>query len=358
MCGIIILKEKSTKICTVMCECLKGRAKVLSDVKTCIEVGDKSVSLIKNFKNWRSDIAIQKGYIETAKKALGIELGTYRVVHNAIKRNGEPRVELRHADIRAMKAISSLDLGNAIKNNSLEFVNELPSEELNSNMYTVSSVISDAYARVLFDYVPADEQGYLKYEGRLIDFPMRMICDKDKLGTINIVRDKSIHVVRDDGIAIVPNWGVIIQRNDRDDDILYPQYDAYTKFIIEDYLMITRIPNFMNTNALEQNKSIVITGGTHAEGTVAIENLLKDKKLLAKIGKMLCDKKIDEDILYQRPFGLQMLFKVKVAYNKNDLSATKATIKSMDIVGEPIIFNRGKESWEYALKEFYKIHQM
>jgi hypothetical protein len=223
---------------------------MINDVKACIEVGDKSVSLINNFKNWRSDIAIPKGYIETAKKALGIELGTYRVVHNAIKRNGEPRVELRHADIRAMKAISSLDLGKAIKSNSLEFVNELSSEELNSNMYTVSSVISDAYARVLFDYVPADEQGYLKYEGRLIDFPMRMVCDgKDKLDTINVVRDKSLHVIRDDRIAIVPNWGIIIQRSDRDDDVLYPQYDAYTKFIIEDYLMVTRIPNFMNANA-------------------------------------------------------------------------------------------------------------
>jgi hypothetical protein len=71
---------------------------------------------------------------------------------------------------------------------------------------------------------------------------------------------------------------------------------------------------------------------------------------------MLCDKKIDEDILFQRPFGLQMLFKVTVAYNKNDLSATKATIKSIDIVGEPIIFNREKKPWEHALRTYASLH--
>jgi hypothetical protein len=111
----------------------------------------------------------------------------------------------------------------------------------------------------------------------------------------------------------------------------------------------------MNKNALEQNKSIVITGGTHVEGTVAIEKLLQSKALLSKIGKMLCDEKIDEDIEFQRHFGLQMLFSVKVDYTRN---YSKATISDLDLVGKPVAFNREKTPWEHALNRFKMIHSI
>lgn len=91
----------------------------INNVKTCLEVGEKSVNLLKTFKNWRDAVVIKNDYIETAKEALGIDFKTYRIVHNAIKRNGEPREEPHHADVRAMKAITSKEIQKALKHNEL-----------------------------------------------------------------------------------------------------------------------------------------------------------------------------------------------------------------------------------------------
>lgn len=67
-----------------------------------------------------------------------------------------------------------------------------------------------------------------------------------------------------------------------------------------DYLLVTRMRNFLTQKALDEGKYIVSFGGTHGTATRAIELLFSDERLLAEVAPVLAGS----------PEAYQLLFRV------------------------------------------------
>jgi len=327
------------------------------------EVNEIVVKCARWIKEKIDQREFNKAHIELAKKALGINFKIeasdisekYRIAHAPITRDGKPRGTRYIGDDRAILAIASLDLKRAMKKGNFELFDNQMSSDSNENFFTVGSAVSNAHARALFDYIPAD-RGFLEYKGRLVDFPIRLDCSETlrsggERGYIGIPKDNKFHTFGKHSEHKVPNWSIVDHLyNHRYPEIMHP-----AGFVTKDYLLITRIPNFTSSTAYDQNKSIVIVGGTHTEGTVAIEKLLNNKKLLVKVGKMLYDQEVYKYILQGQKFGLQMLFEVHIDYNSPSATA-KIKHQAVDICDAPVVFNVNNISWDTALKEYGKLY--
>jgi hypothetical protein len=78
--------------------------------------------------------------------------------------------------------------------------------------------------------------------------------------------------------ALVPNWGLRF----REREVVLPRTDG-TGALLEDFLVLARVPNWLAPEAIERQAGVVCIGGTHSVGTMAIRHLLRDKSALPQL---------------------------------------------------------------------------
>jgi hypothetical protein len=129
--------------------------------------------------------------------------------------------------------------------------------------------------------------------------PYRFDIDADGIPT------ESARFVRDQNGCTVerePNWGVIGPRGRR----LYPML-GHDGFLHTDYLLITKVPNFLAHPSAGSEHFIVNVAGTHGIGQRATDALLANGSVIRKTAQLLA---IDPEVVGTWPEAYQALFRV------------------------------------------------
>lgn len=116
--------------------------------------------------------------------------------------------------------------------------------------------------------------------------------------------------------------------------IFVPRIDS-EGMLETDFLLITKMRNFMSPNSINTGKHIISIGGTHGTATKAIHLLLKDKQLLSEL----------HPFLSKNPYCYQILPEVgKMDHNSS--SGTRAT--KIRLADEPKMLEDSVERWKAA----------
>lgn len=235
--------------------------------------------------------------------------------------------------------------------------------EVENNFCFFGSPTSELITRRVFDYeIEQDGHGdgykYLRYRGRFFEPRVHWLLDIKTVSceptTFRPVPGKNSS--RGNDISERPNWGVMVQ------DFANPKWPArdiresFKNYLITDYLVITRIPNFLSSNALASGKVIISIAGAHGLGTMAVADLLKNEHLIKQVAKQLYEKKVYQYIDCGINFGMQMVFEVHVSYSSfldfnPDLKLTK-------LVTPPLTWGFGNYYWDTAARIFNRYHNI
>lgn len=75
----------------------------------------------------------------------------------------------------------------------------------------------------------------------------------------------------------IPNWGLTI-----DGQLHLPATDGGGR-LLEDFLVISAVPNLLHPSSVERSLPVVCIGGTHGVGTMAVRDLLESELLLPSL---------------------------------------------------------------------------
>lgn len=136
-----------------------------------------------------------------------------------------------------------------------------------------------------------------------LDLPYAWELDPDRLGDGRVGR-----YVRGKGKVERPLWRIKDLRRG-ESEYLVPTADA-EGLLHEDYLLITRVRNFLSDDGPARGQFLVSFGGAHGTGTRAVALLLKDPVLLGKVLERLREKQSKSTgRLGGRPDAYQLLFR-------------------------------------------------
>ena len=150
-------------------------------------------------------------------------------------------------------------------------VNPRKGLDRNQNLVLIGGPVTNRQVQYIFEYY----QKLRRAKSPLFDFRYSWQTQADRLS--EMTRFGYSH----------PNWSIL---DNREKGILEPVIENGR--VKKDYLLITRIRNFLNRGSFEGGQSLTIMGGTHAEGTSGISQLFTDfadlwVQKLASIGNPL-----------------------------------------------------------------------
>jgi hypothetical protein len=164
-----------------------------------------------------------------------------------------------------------------------------------------------------------------------IELPFRWEISKSHVDGSAIAR----RFVAGKGLVGRPNWRIIGPNG-----IYIPKVDE-DGMLEEDYLLVTRLRNYLSEASLDTDHFVVSFGGTHGTGTRALNLLYKDRSVLKKVG----------DQLHKRPAAFQVL--LRVGNMKHDpVAGTHA--RSIAIAEDPVILPDRDQMWSSAAKDVRK----
>ncbi|MEM8901276.1 MAG: hypothetical protein AAGC85_24405, partial [Bacteroidota bacterium] len=147
------------------------------------------------------------------------------------------------------------------------------------------SPTSNLIARAVMGYrQPKDREairGSMEYDANLqelFEFPYLYELNHKRISKYAVKRSMPYQCEREhnENKPKIFNWG--ISTGSGEDDVLLPKIDE-RGILVEDYLLITCVPNCLDETAFDQHK-IFLIGGTHSEGTKAFNKVMQNEKLL------------------------------------------------------------------------------
>jgi hypothetical protein len=184
------------------------------------------------------------------------------------------------------------------------------------NMVLLGSPTAEGMSRVVFGY-REEEPDRLVLSQPPVDLPYFWQLDKGE------IRGQALRYVRGVGVVSRPNWHIVSQR--LGNPALYiPEVNA-EGFPATDFLLVTRLRNFLTSAATDQGRYIVSVGGAHGTATRTIGLLLNDRAALTKIA----------DSLKGRPQSYQLLLRVSGMRHDMNKGTQATTIELIDAVALP-----------------------
>jgi hypothetical protein len=158
-----------------------------------------------------------------------------------------------------------------------------------------------------------------------VDVPYRLVLNYDE------VPERALACRYVDGRAVTRrNWRV-----ETDQAIYIPELGE-DGWLRTDYMLITRLRNFLTADGFAQGHSIVSIGGTHGTGTRGLELLLGDDAILRAIGEVTRDRDCP---------SFQVL--LRVSHIDHDVRrGSRAT--QLQLVGKPILIGDEPQRWQTA----------
>jgi hypothetical protein len=189
----------------------------------------------------------------------------------------------------------------------------------------IGSPTSEGLSRLLFGYAPDGDPDSLAVDQIPLDLPFRWVISKNEIADSAVAR----RLVAGRGLVERPNWRIA-----GPDRLYVPRVDE-NGLLLEDYLLVTKVRNYLSHSAIDEGHFIVSFGGSHGTGTRALELLFKDRQVLSSIA----------DRLRQRPAAFQML--LRVSDIKHDRTVGSYARK-IELVDEPIILPDRDSIWRTA----------
>lgn len=196
-----------------------------------------------------------------------------------ISRHSHFDVEHPHPDnADALETAAHHDLVSARQRKRLLVVPEL-TVPIEKSMVLLGSPTAEAMTRDIFGYEPVEGfEDALVQTRRPLDLPFRWVLDPSEIDP----GARASRVVRGRGIISRPNWRIVDDRTGK------PYIPEVRDGVLDsDYLLVTRLRNFLTQKAYDTGQYLVSFGGAHGTGTRAIELLLSDNSVLERIAEEL-----------------------------------------------------------------------
>ena len=191
----------------------------------------------------------------------------------------------------------------------------------------VGSPTAEGLSRRLFGYRPDGAPDSLEIDALPVDLPYRWVISRCRIDERAIVR----RFVAGRGVVERPNW-----RIEGPHRMYVPRADA-DGFMVDDYLLVTKLRNYSSRSAVDTGHFILSFGGTHGTGTRAIGLLLRHQDLLGRIARQLSS----------QPAAFQLLFHVSDIVHSPTLGSYARRI---DLVEDAVILPDTESVWRTAVQ--------
>lgn len=206
-----------------------------------------------------------------------------------------------------------------------------------NSLLLFGSPTSEGLSRVVFDYSELPDRDGLASHDRPLDFAYAWNLDPESVGEGEVGR-----YVPGKGVVRRPPWQISSFKSQGPTSFV-PETDS-EGMITEDYLLITRMRNFLSPVAQAQGRFLVSFGGAHGTGTRAVACLFNDKRLLREVLETLKAKHREASGQYAGiPKAYQLLFRV------SGIKHTKAgSIPHRLELADAVILGDDDSKWDLA----------
>ncbi len=147
------------------------------------------------------------------------------------------------------------------------------SGSIDDNLVLIGSAISEGLSRLIFGYRSTEEADSLTLTDAPLDLPFQLVLDRSQIAPGATAQ----RYVQGRGATMRPNW-----RIESSTGLYIPEVDS-DGWLTTDYLLITRVRNFLTADGLDGGRWIVSLGGTHGTATRASELLSRNNAMLRAI---------------------------------------------------------------------------
>lgn len=145
-----------------------------------------------------------------------------------------------------------------------------------NSLLLFGSPTSEGLSRDVFGYSEIPGQDGLALGGRPLEFQYAWNLDPALAEEGEVKR-----CVPGKGVVARPPWQISHFRSNGSSS-LRPQTDS-EGLIAKDYLLVTRMPNFLSRKAQNEGRFLVSFGGAHGTGTRAVSLLFRDRRLMRQV---------------------------------------------------------------------------
>jgi len=296
-----------------------GTAVTAANVQAVREVA-KEFSTAVRYRRARQDV-------RAAKRLLGLhqkESVVYRSDNVHSMYAGTLRI---HPDNRRALLAATGDDYLAAETAGLLDVQDTVSADLGQHLVLVGSPTSEGISRLLFGYTTERDSGDgLVLQSAPVDLPYRFVLSHEQVPERAVAR----RYIEGSGQVDRPNW-----RIETDGQTHIPEVDN-DGWLRTDYLLVTRLRNFLTAEGFAQGHSVTSIAGTHGVGTHALGLLLRDNAALRSIAETTRG--------HPSP-SFQALLRV-IEIDHDERKGSRA--RRIELIGEPVLLGDAPQRWETA----------
>ena len=214
----------------------------------------------------------------------------------------------------ALVTVAGNDLATAKREKRLVTVDDL-AVGVGQSAVLIGSPTAEDFSRIVFGYEPTGVENGLRFAHDLVDLPYRWQLDSGEIPA------KARRLVRGSGWHERPNWYI----TGKETHIPYAR--NADQQLETDFLLLTRIRNFLTPEALTAGRYVFSVAGAHGTGTRAVELVLNDRAVLANVREAL--------ISLGSPDWYQLLFRVSNFTHREREGTRARSITLLDAVPIP-----------------------
>ena len=245
------------------------------DIGASAKVASTGLSVVKPLWSVVHGLRIKRALKRDIGEILGIQEDqdcSYRVgmSHPTVQRGS-----FHPDDVTAFRALAGPSLSRCLETGWLNLQDSLASD-LESNLILIGAPGPESLSRLVFGYRQRDGGG-LSFTGDTLDLPFRWQED------VSVVRANCLRYQQGGLVTTRPNWPIL---DSRTGSVIsrYPETNC-SGFLLSDYLLVTKVPNFITPGAQASGRSVVSFGGSHGIGTRAVSLLLDSSEVMRRLGE-------------------------------------------------------------------------
>lgn len=175
------------------------------------------------------------------------------------------------SDLDALAALLDPKLAAVVAELGLLGKDDTVTIDLDDDIVLIGSPEAEPLTRLLFGYEALPDAYGMTYRGDTLPLIYRWEEEWESAKHANCFQRRA-----NGSIAVRPNWPLVKMCPKK--ITLYPRLAG--DFLLEDFLIITKVPNFLTEEAWQRGRAILSVAGLHSTGTRAAALALEDERLL------------------------------------------------------------------------------
>lgn len=283
------------------------------------------VTVSSGAAKWMKRRAELRQRADVAKEVLGLHQGRMVAYRHDSRHVLYNETEALHPDnLHGLVAASGNDYVRAQQTGRLRIEDELRAH-ITHDLVLIGSPTAEGLSRAIFGYVPDGDADSLALSDAPVDLPYRWVLSKNEVAEGAVAR----RFVPGRGMVERPNWRLQGPRRS-----YVPRVDE-DGVLMEDYLLVTKLRNYLSPVALDDGRAVISLGGTHGTGTRAIGLIFRDDDVLRELVEQL----------RSRPAAFQMLFRVgDIAHDPE----TGSRARTIELVENAVVLPDNDSVWRAA----------